>query len=100
MDKIRLDEIKTKAYPILKKAGVTRSSLFGSYVRGEQSETSDIDIIVDFPRGKGLFEFAGLQMELEEALNRKVDLLTYNSLNHLVKEQILSEQITIYEEGL
>lgn len=47
--KVNVDEIKQKALPILKEAGVTRSSLFGSYVRGEQTNDSDIDILVEEP---------------------------------------------------
>lgn len=93
-----INEIKIKVLPALKKAGVKKSSLFGSYVRGEQGVESDIDILVDFPRGKGLFEFAGLQMELEKALGKKVDLLTYNSISPLIRDQILAEEVLIYEE--
>lgn len=81
--------------PILKNAGVTRSAVFGSYVRGEEKENSDIDMLVDFPRGKGLFEFVGLEQELAEVLGKKVDLVTYNSLNPLLKDRILAEQIQI-----
>ena len=95
MTKISLDDIKNKALPILKKAGVTRSSLFGSLVRGENREDSDIDMLVDFPRGKGLFEFAGLQFQLEDALKKKVDLVEYESLHPLLKERILAEQVQI-----
>ncbi len=93
--KANLEEIKIKALPILKQSGVTRSALFGSYVRGENSAESDIDILVDFPRGKSLFDLADLQMKLEEALGKKIDLVTYRSLHHLLKEQILSEQVQI-----
>ena len=95
MTKINLDDIKNKALPILKEAGVTRSALFGSVVRNEESEDSDIDILVDFPRGKGLFEFAGLQFQLEDALKKKVDLVEYESLHPLLKDRILAEQIQI-----
>jgi hypothetical protein len=95
MTKTNLDEIKNKALPILKEAGVTRSSLFGSCVRGENREDSDIDMLVDFPRGKGLFEFVGLQFQLEDALKKKVDLVEYESLHPLLKERILAEQVQI-----
>ena len=95
MTQANLARIKQKVLPILKEAGVTRSSLFGSYVRGEQKKDSDIDILVDFPRGKGLFEFAGLQFQLEDALKKKVDLVEYESLHPLLKERILAEQIQI-----
>lgn len=95
MTKANLDEIKNKALPLLKEAGVTRSSLFGSYVRGENREDSDIDMLVDFPRGKGLFEFVGLQFQLEDALKKKVDLVEFESLHPLLKERILAEQVQI-----
>ena len=90
-----LEEIKKKALPILKEAGVTRSSIFGSYARGENKKNSDIDILVDFPRGKGLFEFIGLQQELEEVLGKKVDLGEYSTLKPRIKDQVLSQQVRI-----
>lgn len=93
--KVNIDHIKKKAVPILKNAGVTRSAIFGSYAHGEQREDSDIDMLVDFPRGKGLFEFAGLEQELEGVLGKKVDLVEYESLHPLLKERILAEQIQI-----
>ncbi len=95
MTQANLARIKQKVLPILKEAGVTRSSLFGSYVRGEQKKDSDIDILVDFPRGKGLFEFAGLQFQLEDALKKKVDLVEFESLHPLLKERILADQVQI-----
>lgn len=95
MTKANLDQIKSKALPVLKEAGVTRSAIFGSYVRGDNKKDSDIDILVDFPRGKGLFEFVGLQFKLEDALKKKVDLIEYESLHPLLKERILAEQVQI-----
>jgi len=93
--KADLEEIKKKAIPILKEAGVTRSSVFGSYARGENKKNSDIDLLIDFPRGRGLFEFVGLQDKLKDALGRKVDLVTYNSIHPLLKDRILAEQVQI-----
>lgn len=95
MTQANLDLIKQKAVPVLKEAGVTRSSIFGSYVRGDNTEKSDIDILVDFPKGKSLFDFIGLQLKLEDALHKKVDLVTYNGLKSRIREQILSEQVPI-----
>lgn len=93
--KTDLKNIRDKALPILKEAGVTRSAIFGSYVRGDNKEDSDIDILVDFPRGKGLFEFVGLQFKLEDTLEKKVDLVEYESLHPLLKGRILAEQVQI-----
>lgn len=93
--KANLKEIRNKALPILRQAGVTRSSLFGSYVRGENKENSDVDILVDLPRGKNLFDLVELQMRLEEALGKKIDVLTYKFLHPLLRDRILSEQVQI-----
>ncbi len=93
--KLSLDQIKKKAVPVLKQAGVTRSSIFGSYVRGEERGDSDIDMLVEIPRGTGLFGFVGLQHKLEDALNKKVDLVTYKSIHPLLRDSILKEQLPI-----
>ena len=93
--KMNLEEIKKKAIPILKEEGAIRAALFGSVVRGEDTEDSDIDILVDLPRGKSLFDLAGLQMKLKKVLGREVDVVTYNSINHLLKDYILKDQFRI-----
>jgi|WetSurMetagenome_2_1015567.scaffolds.fasta_scaffold1222005_2 uncharacterized protein len=90
-----IDQIKNKILPVLKEAGVTRSSLFGSYARGEAVDDSDIDILVEVPGGTGLFAFAALQVKLEEVLQKKVDLVTYKSIHPLIRQNILKEQIAI-----
>ena len=92
---ISLREIKKKALPILKKEGVTKSAIFGSYVRREETDKSDIDILVELPRGKSLLDLIGLEMELKKALGKKVDLITYNSINPLLKDYIQKDQIQI-----
>ena len=91
----QLEEIKARAVPILKEAGVKRSSVFGSYAHGEQRADSDLDLLIEAPDGMGLFEFVHLQSELEKALDKKVDLVTFNSIHPLLKDRILNEQIQI-----
>lgn len=98
--RVNLDTIKEKVLPILKQAGVTRSSIFGSYVRGESREDSDIDMLVDFPKGKSLFDFIDLQLKLEEVLNIKVDLGEFSTIKPRLRENILGSAIKIYEERL
>lgn len=93
--KTNIAQIKKNVLPILKDAGIKRSALFGSFVRGEATEESDIDMLVDLPRGKTLFDLADLKNKLEEALGRGVDVLTYNSIHPLLKEIILKEQVQI-----
>ena len=93
--KLNIDQIKRKIQPILKEAGVTRSAVFGSYVRGEAKENSDIDILVEIHRGTGLFAFVGLKHDLEDALHKKVDLVTYDSIHPRLRDRILKEQVPI-----
>jgi uncharacterized protein len=90
-----LDEIKSKIIPVLRKYEVTKAGIFGSYARGEASEDSDVDILVDLPKNKSLFDLVGLKQDLEEILSTKVDVVTYKSLYHLLREPIFAEEITI-----
>lgn len=95
MVEMELEEIETRLVPVLRRNGVKRAAIFGSFVRGEQEEGSDLDILVEFEGEKSLLDLVGLKMELEEVLGRKVDLLTYNSLHPLLKDRILQEQRVI-----
>lgn len=92
---VTIEQIKQRIVPLLKEAGVLRSSLFGSVVRGEQTEESDIDILIEFPKGKSLLDLIDLEMKLEQVLGRKVDLLTYNSVSPYLKEYIQNDQLQI-----
>ncbi|MFQ6135883.1 MAG: nucleotidyltransferase family protein [Candidatus Hydrothermarchaeales archaeon] len=93
--KTRAEKIRKKILPILRRYDVTRAAIFGSFVRGESKEGSDIDLLVEFKGEKSLLDLAGLKIALEELLKMKVDVLTYNSLHPLLKERILSEQEVI-----
>lgn len=92
-----INQIRRKISPALKEAGVLRSSVFGSVARGEAAENSDVDILVDLPRGTSLFDLVDLQNRLQLILGKKVDIGTYRSIKSSLKERILSEQIQIYE---
>lgn len=90
-----INQIKQKAVPVLKKEGVIRSAIFGSYAWGEAREDSDIDILVEFPKGKSFFDLIRLERELKKTLEKEVDVITYNSIHPLLKDIILREQIQI-----
>lgn len=87
-----IDEIKKSILKILKEYNVKKAALFGSIVTGEATEESDIDLLIEFEGKKSLLDLAGLKLELQELLKRKVDVLTYASIHPLLKERILSEQ--------
>ena len=89
-----LDEIIPKIRHILKINKIKRAGIFGSYALGKQKKESDIDILVEPPEGIG-FGFAGIQLELEDKLKKKVDLVSYNGISPYIKKKILSQEIKI-----
>ncbi len=91
----RIEEIKRKILPILQRYGVKRAGLFGSYVRKEMREDSDIDILVEIEKDISLLDFVGLKLEIEGALGKKVDLVEYGTIKPLLRERILNEQVAI-----
>ena len=91
----QINEIKEILLEVLKKYDVKKAAIFGSIVRGEATEDSDIDLLIEFEGRKSLLDLVGLKLELQELLRRKVDVLTYGSLHPLLKERILNEQEVI-----
>ncbi len=83
-----LPELKKK-YP-LKYIGV-----FGSYVRGEQSASSDLDILVEFNGSITLFGYARLENELSDKLGVKVDLVSKTALKPRIGKHVLSEVVEV-----
>ena len=82
---------KEKNY-ISKNFYVKEIGIFGSMVRGEQREESDIDILVELEKGhKDFFNFMKLKYYLEETLGRKVDLVIKNAIKPELKERIFKE---------
>lgn len=69
--------------------------IFGSYLRGEQHEKSDIDVLVEFSGVIDLFEFMRLEDFLSDILGRKVDLVMKDALKPRIKERILKEAVYV-----
>ena len=91
---------KMKAIEILKKHegiirqkyGVKKIGILGSFARGEEKESSDIDILVNFEKGAKTFDnFMELKFFLEDLFGKKVDLVTFEALRPQLKEVILRE---------
>lgn len=90
-----LDEIKRilKGYKSVleDKYHVYSLGIFGSYVRNEQVNNSDVDILVDFTAPISLFDFVDMEEELSELLNIKVDLVSRKALKPYIGKRILNE---------
>ena len=76
---------------VAKEYGATNVRVFGSFARGEQRRTSDLDLLVEMPKRSSLLDIAGLKVDLEEALQRKVDVLTDGGISRYLRERILQE---------
>ena len=97
--KTQFDKIKTLLTPHrehLNRLGTRHLAIFGSTARNEATQTSDIDILVDFDAKKGLFVFVDLKSYLEEILKCEVDLVSKRALHPALKKSILSEAKQIF----
>ena len=91
-----LQKIKRQIIPILKKAGVKKTEIFGSFARGDFNKRSDVDLIVHLGSKMGLFEFVKLKEDLEKKLGRRVDMITPKSIHKLLRPHINRDKQKIY----
>lgn len=90
-----LNELKKNVNPILRKSGVKKAGIFGSYVRDEAREDSDLDILVEIEDNISLLDFAGIKVELEDKLGISVDLVEYKTLKPQLRKSILEDEVVI-----
>ncbi len=77
---LSLDSIKLLILPVAKRNALDSISLFGSYARNEARPESDVDILIDGGNYNGLFGFMDIKEQFEEALKKKVDLISRTAL--------------------
>ena len=77
--------------PRFKEMNIRRLRVFGSHARGDARPDSDIDLLVEFYETPDLIAFSGLQLDLEDYLGAKVDLVTPGGLHRALKDDILKE---------
>lgn len=92
---LSIEQISKKIMPILKRHKVSKAGVFGSVARGDNIADSDVDLLVEIPADISLLDFAGIKLELEDALNRKVDLVEYAAIKQVIRETIMKEQVSI-----
>lgn len=94
---LNLDSVKKylSGQPVLK------AWLFGSYARGEETSSSDVDILVEFDKKEriGLLRYADIILHLEQILKKKVDLVSEGALYPDIKPYVDMDKILIYERG-
>ena len=96
MNQQAVSEIQSVVNALARQYGAERVYLFGSYARGEEQKDSDIDLRIDKGSIRGL-QFAGLLGDLEEALGRRVDLISTNGMDDQFLHDIQPEEVLLYE---
>ena len=94
--KYSIEELQSIIVPLAKKYGAERIFLFGSYARGDMTDSSDIDLRIDKGSIRGL-ALAGLLVDLEDALGIPVDLIPTTSLDPRFLESIHPDEVLLYE---
>ncbi len=82
---------------ICRENDVAKLKVFGSIARGEASEDSDVDLVVEFSKRKSLLALVSLERKMSAALGRKVDLLTEAAISPYLREGIKRDLRVIYE---
>lgn len=101
-----IEELQARIIPIAQKYQIKAVYLFGSYARSEATERSDIDLIVDTTGTnlKSLFALGALYCDLEDALQKKIDLITVSSLEQPIqmpheknfRDNVWREKVELY----
>lgn len=92
-----LTTLQQTVVPLLQQYGVKKAGIFGSMATGTLRDDSDLDLLVELDPDLNLFDFIALKQAIEEVIQRKVDLVEYDTLKPRLKERILREEIRIYD---
>jgi predicted nucleotidyltransferase len=93
MDELR--ERRTEIMAIARARGATRVRVFGSVARGDATEGSDLDFLVDLEPGRSLLDLGGLLMDLQDLLQRDVDVVTERGLRPRVAKRVLADAVEL-----
>ena len=93
-----IQTIINQSIPVLKKYGVKKAALFGSIVRGDSTDTSDIDMLVQTPDHISLFGFIDIKLALEDTLGKPVDLVEYDTIKPRLKPYILHDEHVFFTQ--
>jgi len=90
-----LKNLQRKIVPVLKRNGVVKAGIFGSFARGEAKKNSDIDVLIKFKGRKSLLGLVRVERELGESIGRKADIVEYCAIHPRLKNRILKEEVKI-----
>jgi predicted nucleotidyltransferase len=87
-------EMRAEILRVAEVHGARNIRVFGSVVRGDNRDDSDVDLLVEFEEGKTLFDLIGLKLDLQNLLGATVDVVTPNSLRY-IRDHVLAEALPI-----
>ena len=91
----KLRQHRRRLREVARERGVRRVHVFGSLVRGEETPTSDIDLLVDLDPGRTLLDLAAFRREVQEILGVPVDVATPDMLKERIRAQVESEAVPL-----
>ena len=80
---------------IAAKHGARNVRIFGSVARGDEDGRSDVDFLVEMEPGRSMMDLGGLLMDLQDLLDREVDVVTFNGLRTRIRERVLREAVPV-----
>ena len=92
-----IEQIRNIAAPIAASYGVKSLSLFGSYARGEATDKSDVDLLLDWTGISSGWDVGGLYSDLCEALGKELDMVTMTGAEASFLSRIKSDEVKLYE---
>ena len=93
---LTIPEIKAAVAKVGKKYGIKNAYLFGSYARGEANEKSDVDIIIDRGKMRGLIQLSGFRLDLADELGSDVDVVTTGGVEPRFFDIIKNDRMLVY----
>ena len=95
---MKIEELKEKRGQILtvaKRHGARTIQVFGSLARGESRRDSDVDFLIELEPGRTLLDIVAIKQDLEDLLQRKVDVVTEDAVSPYLKDEIVTQAISL-----
>lgn len=86
-----IESHRSEIRSLAKHYGIENVRVFGSMARGDANDTSDVDLLVSLPHGKSGLALGGLLMDVQDLLQRRVDVVTESCLHPALRDQVLNE---------
>lgn len=95
MSSATLEKYRAEILNLAKRHGARDVRVFGSFARGEESQGSDLDLLVTLGEGRSLLDLVGLKQDVEDLLHRPVDVVTEKALSPYLRKRVLSQAVPL-----